>query len=72
MGDITSRLEDTVKLSFTSTGACYPETCIISASFDDERLNETSKKQMATLQSQLQSKTNVDPDAIKIVKRASA
>ena len=71
MGDITSRLEDSVRLSFTVSGASNPETVIYSAMFTDDRLKHTSKLQLVKLQSQLARKITTDPEAIKVVQKVA-
>ena len=55
-GDVTSRLFDNVRISFTTTGAAQPETLIYSALYEPKRLKETANKQASRLRSIMTSK----------------
>lgn len=57
MGDITSRLCDNVRLGITTSGASVPETLILSALFDNDRLIQTRNNQVAVLNTRLAKKT---------------
>lgn len=58
VGDISSKLEDTAQVVFTTTGASRPQTITMGVSFNPNKLSETAGVTSARLQSKLSSKEN--------------
>jgi hypothetical protein len=67
-GDITSQLQDGVKLTFSTTGAATPQVAVMSANFDYERLVSSAKTQIDKLSLIQRVKAN-NPDATKTIQR---
>lgn len=55
-GDITSGLLDSIRVSITTGGASTPELMIVSALFDNARLNMSASQQLARLQALIKNK----------------
>lgn len=57
-GDITAGLTDSVRFGITTSGAANPELLIVSALFDNNRLNLTAANQNARINAIIQSKVS--------------
>lgn len=70
-GDINSRLSDNLRLGITTSGASTPETLLISALFDNDRLTMSRNAQISSLKSKLANKAaKRDMATVAVVQRA--